>query len=172
MADDKKPKTVLERTYTIPLRAAFRNVAPHRKANRAVSAARIFLAKHMKSADVRLGQHLNKALWARGIKSPPPRVTVVAIKDADGVVRAELEGKAYSESVKPLAKSEKATTLKEKLTEKLGGKRVEEPEEADESLKDEDAPKAEPLKADASKAEKPKADAPKLEKKPDAKKAE
>ncbi len=166
MAEKKKEnQAVLERTYTIPLRSAFRNAAPHRKANRAVSALRAFLAKHMKSEDVRLGQHLNAFLWARGIKSPPPRVTVKAVKDSEGVVRAELEGKTYKESVKPLPKDEGTGTIQEKISSAIGGKKGKEADEtpvptAEPKAKAEPAPKTEP-KADSKDV--------KSEKKPEAK---
>lgn len=123
MAEKKESKSTLERVYTIPLRSAFRNAASHRKTNKAVKALREFLMKHMKSEDVRLGQHLNQFLWKHGIKNPPARVTVKAIKDEDGVVRAELEGKMFKESVRPIAKEEEPSSLKEKLVDKLGGKK-------------------------------------------------
>jgi len=112
---EKETRQDETRSYTIPLRHAFRHAARYKKTNKAVRAVREFLKKHMKSDDVRLGQHLNAFLWARGIKHPPPRVTVTAVKDAEGVVRAALEGKAFVESVKPIPKEEDEGTLKEKL---------------------------------------------------------
>lgn len=150
MAEKKKEnQAVLERTYTVPLRSAFRNAAPHRKTNRAVGALRAFLAKHMKSEDVRLGQHLNAFLWAKGIKSPPPRVTVKAVKDSEGTVRAELEGKTYKESVKPLPKDEGTGTIQDKISSAIGGKKGREDDEtpaptAEPKAKVEAAPKTEP----------------------------
>lgn len=133
-------KESLERTYVIPLRSYFRNAAPYRKTNRAVRAVQIFLTKHMKSENVKLGQHLNNFLWQHGIKNPPPRVTVVAIKDAEGVVRAELQGKGFKESVKSVPKEE-ATGLKEKLAEKLGGKEPKNVTPKEEKKSKETAPK-------------------------------
>ncbi len=126
MAEKKTETAALERTYTIPLRAAFRNAPRIRKTNRAVKAVHAFLVRHMKSEDVKLGQHLNEFLWGRGIRNPPPRVTVTAVKDAEGVVRAELAGKAFKESVKPIAKEEAPETLKDKLTSTLGSKKDDE----------------------------------------------
>ena len=115
----------IERTYTIPLRAGFRNAPKYYRTNRAMTTLRNFLAKHMhaKDEDVRVGQHLNELLWKHGIKNPPPRVTVVVTKTDDGIVRAELEGKTYKDSVKPQAKSEEPTSLKEKLQSVVGGKK-------------------------------------------------
>lgn len=141
MAKEKKSEATLERTYTVPLRRAYINSPPYKKANRAVRALREFLAKHMKSDDVRIGGHVNELIWAKGIKSPPPRVTVKAVKDSEGVVRAELEDKVYKESVKPIQKA-KASTLQEKISEKLGGKKGK--DEAEEPKAEEKPKKAEP----------------------------
>lgn len=126
MASKKKnEKKIEERTYTIPLRQAFRNAASYRKTNRAVKAVRDFLKKHFKSEDIRLGQHLNNFLWERGIKHPPPRVTVVGVKDEEGVVRVELSGKTYKESVKALPKEE-TSSLKDKLAGTFSKKKKDE----------------------------------------------
>jgi|GEM_PF-583963 len=142
MAEKKITTPALERTYTIPLRAAFRHAPRVRKTNRAVKAVQAFLAKHMKSEDVKLGQHLNEFLWAKGIRNPPPRVTVTAVKDAEGVVRTELAGKSFKESVKPIAKEEAPKTLKDKLTSTIGSKKGGEKEPADDETKPEAAPVA------------------------------
>ncbi len=156
MAEKKQEKS-LERVYTVPLRKSFINAPPYRKSQKAVKALRDFLARHMKSEDVRLGQHVNEFIWQHGIKSPPPRVTVKAVKDSEGVVRAELEGKEYKESVRPLPKEEKGTSLKDRLAGGLG--RKESKEEAESEKKDETAeskpePKAEKPAAKPKAAEK------------------
>jgi large subunit ribosomal protein L31e len=132
-------KVVLERTYTIPLRKAFINAPPYKKANRAVKAVQEFLMKHMKAEEVRLGQHVNEHIWKDGIKSPPPRVSVHAMKDQEGIVRAELEGKTFKESVRAIPKEAEGSSLKDKLTSKLGGKA---PEEEDEKPSERDEAKA------------------------------
>ena len=161
MAKEKKQEATLERIYTVPLRKAYVNSPPYKKANRAVRALREFLAKHMKSEDVRLGAHVNEFIWAKGIKSPPPRVTVKAVRDAEGVVRAEMEGKVYKESVKSLPKEE-ANTLQEKISEKLGGKKRAEEPEAEEKPKAEKKADAKAEKTEAKPKAKPKAE-PKAE---------
>lgn len=163
MAEKKKEKAMLERIYTIPLRAGFRNVASYRKTNKAVKTLQEFLKKHMKSEDVRLGQHLNNFLWKHGIKNPPPRVTVKAQKDEEGVVRAELEGKDYKESVKPIPREEEGG-IKDKLVDKIAGK--EEPKKTVPI-----GPKAE-KKAAKVKEQSPKTKAPKAAPTPEKKPAE
>ncbi|MBI2148034.1 50S ribosomal protein L31e [Candidatus Woesearchaeota archaeon] len=91
-----------ERTYTIPLRREFIKVQKYKRAKKAVAGLRTFLARHMKTdiANIRLGTHLNEAVWARGIKSPPPRVKVTVTKDDKGIVMAELAGVKASASKK------------------------------------------------------------------------
>jgi hypothetical protein len=119
----------------------------------------------MKSEDVRLGQHVNEYLWSRGIKNPPPRVKVRAVKDSEGVVRAELEGKPFKESVRPTLKEEKPGTLKERLTGRLGRKeRAEEPAAKEEQKAEKKEEKAEP-KAESKSEPKPATAKPKAEKK-------
>ncbi len=122
---------VIERTYVIPLRAGYRNTPKHCRTNKAVKVLRIFLAKHMKvkEEDVRLGQHINLLLWAHGIKNPPARVTVKVVKGDDGIVKAELESKEFTETVKPSPKSEQPQGLKEKLQAAVGGKKADKTDE-------------------------------------------
>jgi large subunit ribosomal protein L31e len=104
----------LERIYNIPVRKEFLRAPKHKRANRAVSAVRMFLQRHMKSDDVRLGSHINLAIWERGRKQPPHHVKVTAIKGDDNIVRAELFGVPVQEAKKE--KKSKVQTLKEKIT--------------------------------------------------------
>jgi len=84
----------MERTYNIPLRKAFLKAPKYLRTNRAVREVREQLMRHMKSKDVKLGEELNKALWARGDSKPPHHVHVLAKKE-DDVVYAELVGKDF-----------------------------------------------------------------------------
>ncbi len=88
----KQPTATLERTYTVPLRKEFRKSPRLKRTKKAVIALREFLVKHMKSDNVRIGKELNEALWVRGIKHPPHKIKLVARKDAEGIVTAELFG--------------------------------------------------------------------------------
>ena len=72
------------------------------RTKKAVTALRQFLARHMKSEDVRLSKELNEEMWKHGIKNPPHHVKVTVMKDDKGVVRAELFG-----AEKPASKKEK-----------------------------------------------------------------
>jgi ribosomal protein L31E len=145
----------IEREYTVPLRAGYRNAPAYYRTNKAVSTLRKFLMRHMKAKDenIRMGQHLNLHLWKHGIKNPPARVTIHVTKDDAGIVRAELVGKSYSDTVKPMPKTEQAGSMKEKLESLVKGKDKTEGSDAEE-------------KTDAKEA---KAEKPKKEAKPKAK---
>ena len=105
----------IERTYNIPLRREWLNAPSYKRAKKAMAAVRSFLQKHMKSDNVKLGGHLNRHVWKRGIKHPPHHVKVTAIKDDEGIVRAELFGHKIEEKKKEEPKG-KLEGLKEKLT--------------------------------------------------------
>lgn len=82
----------LERIYTIPLRAAYYKAPRPKRANRAITEIKTFLARHMKSeaGKVWLDNPVNEAVWARGIQKPPRRIRVKAIRFDDGVVEVSL----------------------------------------------------------------------------------
>lgn len=92
MAETKTGK--IEREYVIPLRIKWKHVARYKKANRAVKAIKEFLVRHMKIRDgdldkVKVDKLLNEFVWFRGIRYPPSKIKVKAIKEGD-IVRVEL----------------------------------------------------------------------------------
>jgi len=113
----------LERIYTIPLRKEWLKVQRYKRAKKAVKGVLLFLERHMKSEDVRLGRFLNLELWKHGIRNPPSRVKVTVSKDDKGIVRAELFGAPVE---KKEVKLEKKTEAKqEKPVEQKSVKKVE-----------------------------------------------
>ncbi len=118
----KKETKIIERTYNVPLRKEFQKVPRWKKSQKAVTALRQFLAKHMKSDNVKLSKEINEKVWEHGIKNPPHHVKVSVTKDPEGVVKAELFGAKKKEvkKEKKVAKKEvKAETKKEgKVEEK------------------------------------------------------
>lgn len=112
-------KQETQKTFTIPLRREFQESAPLKRTPRAVRAVRAFLKKHCKVEDVRIGGKLNQALWARGVRNPPARVTVNVAVDG-GVAKAELEGHSYVEAPKPEAKQQAPESFKDKVASQLG----------------------------------------------------
>ncbi len=121
--EDSKKVKVLERVYNVPLRREFLKVPRWRRTEKAVKALKEFIAKHMKSEDVRLGRYANKLLWQKGIKNPPHHIKVNAIKDNEGVVRVELSelppsAKREIEKQKSLKKGKKGEEKAAKEEEK------------------------------------------------------
>jgi large subunit ribosomal protein L31e len=89
-----KPTEKLEREYVIPLRTYWKRVPRYKRANRAIKGIKEFLVQHMKMRDrdlnkVKLDKFLNEQIWVRGIKKPPVKIKVKAIKQ-DNIVRVEL----------------------------------------------------------------------------------
>ncbi len=78
-----------EQVYVIPLSTAKR--APRWKRSKtAMIDIRKFLARHMKSEDVKLDMGINEHVWKRGGQRPPSRIRIRAMKFEDGQVQAEL----------------------------------------------------------------------------------
>ncbi|MCX6691320.1 MAG: 50S ribosomal protein L31e [Methanoregula sp.] len=78
-----------EHIYIIPLRDARR--APRwKRSNAAIKDIRKYLAKHMKSEDVKLDKGINEKVWERGSTKPPTKIRIRAMKMEDGQVQAEL----------------------------------------------------------------------------------
>ncbi|MEK6900383.1 MAG: 50S ribosomal protein L31e [Nanoarchaeota archaeon] len=98
----KTTEKTLERTYNVPLRKEFMKAPRWNRSKKAVTALKQFLAKHMKSEEVKLSKELNEAVWSRGIKYPPHHVKVKAVKNDKGVVTAEL----FSSEEKPAPRKE------------------------------------------------------------------
>ncbi|MFH1326698.1 MAG: 50S ribosomal protein L31e [archaeon] len=84
----------VEKEYIIPLREKCRPVPKYRKTEKAIKSIKEFIVKHMKIRDrdlkkVKIDGYLNEALWKRGIKKPPYKIKVKAIKEGD-IVKVEL----------------------------------------------------------------------------------
>jgi large subunit ribosomal protein L31e len=82
-------ETLKEQVYVVPL-GPVKRVPRWRRSAKAMKDIRAFLAKHMKSEDVRLDMSINERIWSRGAEKPPARIRVRAMKLEDGQVQAEL----------------------------------------------------------------------------------
>jgi large subunit ribosomal protein L31e len=94
MADKKTETNKLEREYVIPLRSKWNRVPRYKRANKAIKSIKEFLVRHMKIRDrdlkkIKIDKYLNEEVWFRGIKKPPARIKVKAIKEKD-IVKVEL----------------------------------------------------------------------------------
>ncbi len=146
MADEK------ERIFTIPLRESYKK-SERKRSPYTIRLVRDYLKKHTKASDVKLGDEINKAVWARGMRKPLRRIRVKAIMIND-VVKAELVGFDYKE-FKAAPKTEKKGA-KEKLMERLGPKAMQKEKEEkaiDGTGKDESKHMEKPVKTEIQKPE-------------------
>lgn len=91
MAKKQEIKTeIKEREYVIPLRVEWRKVPKYQRAAKAIKAIKEFLVRHMKIYDrdlkkIKIDKYLNEQIWIRGIKMPPHKIKVKAIKNGENV---------------------------------------------------------------------------------------
>ncbi len=154
---DKKTKTTdkLEREYVIPLRREWKKVPRYRRAEKAIKAIKEFLVRHMKVRDrdlnkIKIDKYLNEEVWFKGIKKPPAKIKIKAIKEKD-IVRAELVD--YPEKIKfkklreeKILKEGEEKAKKKKQKESVGEKK-EETTETTEKKKEEEEKKAAVIEA-------------------------
>ena len=76
----------VERIYNVPL-GRVKDVPRSKRAPYAMRQLRNFVIKHMKVDEdkIKINAPLNEAVWARGIRKPPRKIRVKAIKTEDGV---------------------------------------------------------------------------------------
>lgn len=139
---EDKVKIVLDRVYNVPLRKEFQKVARWRRTEKAVTALRQFVAKHMKSEDVKISKYTNKLLWKHGIKNPPHHVKISAKKDDKGKVMVELA----ELSAKDKRDLDKLKILEKKKEDKDAEKKKEAKKKEEEGKKAEETKKAEGVK--------------------------
>ncbi len=138
MAKEKKtePKIILQREYIVPLRQEWLKVATYKRATKAVKALKQFMVKHMKIYDrdlrkIKVDITLNNELRYRGMKKPPAKIKVKAIKYDNDTVRVELvdipahikfarlrEEKSKAKPDKKVLKEEKIETKEDAKDEK------------------------------------------------------
>jgi len=133
---EEKSKVVLEREYIIPLRKEFQKAPSYKRAKKTIKALKEFLAKHMKSDNIKIGKYLNLKVWEHGIKNPPHKVKVKVEKYDDGLIKAELTDAPVE---KP--KEEKKKTTLEKQEKKQPEKKPEEKKEEPAKEKKKEEPK-------------------------------
>jgi len=125
----KTPTEKIEREYIIPLREKCRVVPRYRKTPKAIKTIKEFLVRHMKIYDgelnkIKIDKYLNEYLWFRGIRRPPHKIKVKAIKEGD-IVKVELVD--YPDTLK-------FKKLREEKIEKTGEKISKEKKKAKEEV--------------------------------------
>jgi len=150
MAEKKETKkTENEKEYVIPLREKIRVVPRYKKTNKAIKTVKEFLVRHMKIRDrdlnkIKLDTYLNEFLWSRGIRNPPHKVKVKAIKQGD-IVKVELIDFPKKLAAKKAREEKLEKTAKEMVKKKKEKEKKEEkPEEkeTEEKKKEEKEKKA------------------------------
>lgn len=95
--EEIEEEIVEERIYTIPLGRAWIS-PPKKRAPRAIRIVKSFITRHMKiKADVIeeaerlvISNEVNEKIWSSGIKNPPRKIRVRAVKDKEGTVTLHL----------------------------------------------------------------------------------
>lgn len=81
----------LTRFFIIPLRGA-REAPRSRRTERAVKDVRTYIVRHMKTdaEHVWIDKSVNEKLWENGIRNPPSKISVQAVRFDDGLVEVSL----------------------------------------------------------------------------------
>jgi len=140
MAETEK-KILLEREYIVPLRKEWLKVPKYKRANKAVKALKEFIARHMKIYDrdlkkIKIDIYLNNELRFRGMRKPPQKIKVKAIKYENGTVEVKLpvlpkhvEFELARKAKQEAERIEKEKVIKEKAEEKKEEEKGEKAEE-------------------------------------------
>jgi large subunit ribosomal protein L31e len=128
----KEIENKTEREYVIPLRSQVMKVPGYKRAKKAVRTIREFLVQHMQVRDrdlnkIRLDKYLNQMLWSRGMKNPPHKIKVKAIKEGD-IIRVE----AYELSEKLKFRKQREDKRDKKSAEQTPKKKEEKKDESKE----------------------------------------
>ncbi len=139
---EKTENKIVEREYIISLRKKVELVPRYKRTNKAVKTIKEFIAKHMRVENrdlnkVRVDFLLNDYMWSRGIKHPPMKIKVKAIKEGDivRVTLADLPSKLEKKKNRILKREEKAKSVSTKKIEKET-KKKEESEQKKEDIKE------------------------------------
>lgn len=82
---------MVERIYNIPLRRDVVMSPKWRRSKKAISVIQTYLLKHTKVSEIKLSKWINEAVWAKGSKNPPAKITIkVSIDKEKNIARAEL----------------------------------------------------------------------------------
>lgn len=133
MAKQEIKTEKIEREYIIPLREKCRVVPRYKKTPKAVRTIKEFLVQHMKIYDrdlrkIKIDGYLNEYLWFRGIRYPPHKIKVKAIKEiSDGKEFVRVELVDYPDDLK--FKKLRAEKLAKKSEEAASKKKSKKPEE-------------------------------------------
>jgi len=132
---------MVERIYNIPLRREWLKSPKWKRSKKAITAIESYLLKHTKVPEIKLSRWINEAVWEKGGKNPPAKITLkVEINKEKKIARAELA--ELPAKAKRKLESRKKEELKAKKVEEKKPKIEEVPaeEEKKEEVKKEKAP--------------------------------
>jgi large subunit ribosomal protein L31e len=163
MAKKEEKVEKIEKEYVIPLRKKCLAVPRYRKTEKAIKTIKEFIVRHMKIRDrdlskVRINGYLNETMWMKGIRNPPHKIKVKAIKEGD-IVRVETLELPKKLKFKKAKEEEAVKRAKEKVEKKKAEKKAAEEaakkaeEEKTEEEKKEEAEKKETEKEKAKAGE-------------------
>ena len=145
--EDKKQEKQEEKKeewkeFVIPLGKKHRKTVRYRKTPKAVKTVKEFILRHMKVYDrdsrkIKLDKYLNEFLWSRGIRNPPSKVKVKAMKDGENVKveLIELSGKFKFKKEKLERREQKAKPVEKKKSIETPAPEKTEEEKAEEKEK-------------------------------------
>ena len=140
---NEEPKQILEREYIIPLRREWLKVPEYKRANKAVKMIKKFLVRHMKIYDkdfkkIKMDILLNNEIRFRGIRKPPAKIKVKAVKYDNNTVLVELVKIPEHIKFKKLREAKKEERKIDEVKEKESEEKIiEEKKELEEKIKEE-----------------------------------
>lgn len=138
-------------TYVIPLRREFLKAPRYKRAKKTLKVIKKFLIRHLKIRDkdekkIKIDAIVNEAIWCRGIKHPPQKITVKVKKQDDEfvVTFVSLPSKFKEEEKRLKKKQEKLEKIRaEKERVKKKKKAEEEAKKAEQEKKEKEKEKTE-----------------------------
>ncbi len=101
-----------EKLFIINLRREFLKKPRYKRAKKAVTAVKEFIARHLKVEEVKIGRRLNELIWSRGARKPPAKVKVNAYVE-DKKAYVELHGHKFEKAV--VVKEEETKEKKQEI---------------------------------------------------------
>ena len=133
---------MVERIYNIPLRREWLKAPRWRRRKKAIAAIQIYLEKHTKVPNIILSRWINEAVWEKGGKNPPGKITLkVDIDKEKKTARAEL-AELPAKARRKLERKKKEEVKAKKVEEKKPKLEIPEEEEKEEKKEETKAPAA------------------------------
>ena len=87
---NSEEKILEERVYVVPLRKLMRGSRGLQRAKKAIKVLKHFVSKHMHSENVKIMEEVNQQVWNNGIRNPPRKIKIRAVRTEDNIVKVYL----------------------------------------------------------------------------------